>query len=549
MAVNSGERPRGEGGGISGGGMSWAQRLGSSLPQSLNKNILEVVLEKDAKGAFMVTEKDCAKLMGKLGLDLHPGVQVEGVQLCPNGRGVILITLKEGINIDSFCRYDVIQVNESGIRSTLVKPAGKREVVITVKGIHPNTKDSVVLDYLGKFGKIVTTKVVHGVFRDGPLKNMKNGDRAYKIEIKPGENVGSYHFIDGHKVSLRYAGQQPTCGRCHEVPQKCKGKGIAKRCEAEGGYRVEFSEYISKLWRKIGYSPTNDDLENVEDEEDIDVEEVTQFTPVKVLEDREKYAGVSIRQFPKETDPSEIIEFVCKAGLPEEKKDEITIRSNGVVTIKNIDNETSNILIDSIHGKVNFGKKIFCNGFIPITPKKDEVAPDTHVSSPPPSGQPLEGTVRRSGSPPPTASGSPVRASGMSTETHSLPDTNAKILSQEHSNRALASPGSLARRHSISLIDRTPPKESLAAEFYNLQTPSFIRTTSLLNELKSVTEQLSEFGSCLSSSSSSDFDDRLEVTGGFQTTNEKKRNKKKKRKLKITPEKEQFLKKPNLVNQ
>ena len=136
--------------------------------------ILEVVLEKDAKGAFMVTENDCAVLMGKLGLDLRPGVHVEGVQLCPNGRGVILITLKDGVKVDSFCRYDVMQVTESGIRSTLIKAAGKREVVINVKGIHPNTKDSVVLDYLEKFGKIVTTKVVHGVFTDGPLKNMKN---------------------------------------------------------------------------------------------------------------------------------------------------------------------------------------------------------------------------------------------------------------------------------------------------------------------------------------------------------------------------------------
>ena len=35
--------------------------------------------------------------------------------------------------------------------------------------------------------------------------------------------------------------------------------------------------------------------------------------------------------------------------------------------------------------------------------------------------------------------------------------------------------------------------------------------------------------------------------GGFKSMNEMKRNKKKKRKLKLTPGKESFMKKPNLV--
>ena len=225
MSVDTGGRPKG-----GGGGKSWAQLLGSSIPSSLNKNVLEVVLEKDERGGFVVSENDCARMMNKIGLDQRPGVQVEGVQICPNGRGIILITLKDNVNIENFCRYDVFQVTESGIRSSLVKPAFKREVVVTMKGIHPNTRDNMALDYLSKFGKIVTTKVVHGVFTDGPLKGIKNGDRSFKLEVKPGENIGSYHVLDGQKVSLRYAGQQQTCGRCHETPQKCRGREIAKKC-------------------------------------------------------------------------------------------------------------------------------------------------------------------------------------------------------------------------------------------------------------------------------------------------------------------------------
>ena len=164
-------------------GRSWAELLGSSLPTSLNKNVLEVILEKDDRGAFVVSEDECAGMMRRIGLDQRPGVHVEAAQICPNGRGVILITLKDDIKIENFCRYDVFQVTKSGIRSSLVKPAGKREVVVSMKGIHPNSRDNVVLDYLAKFGRIVTTKVVHGMLNDGPLKGLKNGDRSYKMEI------------------------------------------------------------------------------------------------------------------------------------------------------------------------------------------------------------------------------------------------------------------------------------------------------------------------------------------------------------------------------
>ena len=173
--------------------MSWAERLGSTLPVSLTKNVLEVVLEKDEKGAFLVSEEDCARLLRRLGLDQRPGVQVEGVQICPGGRGVIFITLKDGVTVENFCRYDVFELSENGVRSIMVTPAGKKEGVVTLKGIHPNTRDSMVLDYLSKFGKIVSTKAVHGIFSSGPLRGMKNGDRSYKVEVRPGENIGSYN--------------------------------------------------------------------------------------------------------------------------------------------------------------------------------------------------------------------------------------------------------------------------------------------------------------------------------------------------------------------
>ena len=122
------------------------------------------MLEKDQKGAFSVSDHDVARVLKRIGLDERPGVQVEAVQICPNGRGLILITLKPNVNADNFCRHEVFEATSTG----------KREVAVTIKGLHPNTRDDGVIDYLGSFAKVVTTKVIHGVFT---VQGLKNGDR------------------------------------------------------------------------------------------------------------------------------------------------------------------------------------------------------------------------------------------------------------------------------------------------------------------------------------------------------------------------------------
>ena len=573
--------------------------MGSSLPTSLNKNILEVVLDKDERGAFMVSEDDVARLLRKLGLDPRPGVQVEGVQICPTGRGVILITLKHDVRVENFCRYDVLEVTESGIRSTMVKPAGKKEVVVTLKGIHPNTRDSMVLDYLSKFGKVVTTKVVHGVFSVGPLKGMKNGDRSYKLEIKPGENIGSYHVLESQKVQLRYPGQQQTCGHCHGTPRFCTGGGIAKKCREGGGVRIEFTDYILALWKKIGYSPQNTDLSyDINDDPEIEREkQVEAFTPEKVERTKEVYAGVNIRQFPRDFDEGEVMEFLCRSGLPETKKDEVILKPNGTVTIKNLDEITSNLLITAIYGKQNFGRKLFCNGIIPLTPKKEaavieeaevilatardkqlgaqhgdlsagstsvvgesgaglaialdqqlaaqhgdlSVQPGDHpVAEPEIPSSPKQPAATPPTTPPATGTG--PAAPGTKSATVSVVDFVASNLSFPDflTNREVV------RRHSISIVDRTPPSKSIAEEIIYTPRPDMSKTKLLVNELK---DCLSDFGSCISESSNVDDSDSVEEYRSFgcQSLNEKKRMKRLKRKNKASPGKDQFLKKPNTL--
>ena len=135
---------------------------------------------------------------------------------------------------------------------------------------------------------------------------MKNGDRSYKLEVKPGENIGSYHVIESQKVNIRYPGQQPTCGHCHESSRKCRGGGLAKKCRAAGGIKVEFTDYILGLWKKINYFPQSVELAN-DINEDVDSKHEHQadaFTPVKPARiSEEEFAGVKIKQFPKDYDP------------------------------------------------------------------------------------------------------------------------------------------------------------------------------------------------------------------------------------------------------
>ena len=62
-----------------------------------------------------------------------------------------------------------------------------------------------------------------------------------------------------------------------------------------------------------------------------------QLTSVKVpTGDQEKYAGVSIKQFQKDTDHCQFVEFLCKNGLPAEKKDGVVIKGNGIVNVRNL---------------------------------------------------------------------------------------------------------------------------------------------------------------------------------------------------------------------
>ena len=581
---------------------SYAALVSSNLPSTWSKNVLEITLEKEAKGSFNVGEEDCVKVMKKLGLDPRPDIQVESVQICPNGRGVILITLKKKVPINKFCHHEVFQVTQSGIWAVQAKPAGKRDVVVTLKGVHPNTRDDGVLDYLSKYGKILSTKVVYAVFGEGPLKGIRNGDRMYKIEIKPNSYLGTYHVIDGQRVTARYPGQQQTCARCFGTPNSCPGKGLARRCEQEGGVKIEFNDYISQLWARIGYVPSQVELSSETNDEHTS-QESNGFTPIKTapMQDPASYTGVRVSTFPKDTDEGKIVEFLINSGLSESYKDNITIKQNGSVMIDNLPNKDCIALIEAVHNKVNFGKKLYCNGVIPCTPEKVDspraLASSTQSSSDSSSSR-LEGTPPSSSSLPNAAISTPA-TSNLSEVQLSIPP-NGSVASESASIQSVGQPSTvlqpqpshvqanigtgtdittsknscrispslcpvspmspntfseqysetpdithlhlstqdLVRRNSLSL--RSPPPGSLADEI--LSTDNYARAKSILTNLKEMADKYSDFASCDSSLGESE----KEVDDGFKVQSKKKKSRK--HKLSPSPDnsiKNFFLKKAN----
>ena len=168
-----------------------------------NKTILEIRLEKQQGASFNLTMKEIETLLTRLGIaDSH----FDGVSACPEGKPVVLITMKPNVDINKFLYKNESYIVKEGIRTTTIRQAGKKDVQVTVSGLHPNTKDKAVIRYLAAHGKVnMKEKVVYHVYPGVPGSSLCagkfNGNRSYVMEVT--EAMGSYHIMDGEKVSIR----------------------------------------------------------------------------------------------------------------------------------------------------------------------------------------------------------------------------------------------------------------------------------------------------------------------------------------------------------
>ena len=381
------------------GRSSYSDRLKTNVrfDQRLKRNVLEITLEKsDPSVDINVDFEDVARVCKTLGIDIS--TQVQGSQIQYSGQVMIKIWMAAGISLDRFCKDVGIRVTDDVITG-IIRPAGKKDVTVSIVGLDFNTPDSFVTDYLSKFGTVLNITVIYSKFESGPFKGKYNGERKYQVDFsKAAKQMGTYHLIDGAKVRVFYRGNQKTCGRCHKLSSDCPGDAIAKNCAAGNGERVFLSDHMKKLWQEINFVPTSFSLDESDKSED-DVQQAskdegklsnTRFPPSRKVQDPstrdiEFMDGICVRNFPKTLSDNELKTFLINHGIPQDHDSgKIKINRNernSSVIIRDITPAVVQALFSAIHFHETkqkfFDVPIFCKPLRNMTPTKAKEATET----------------------------------------------------------------------------------------------------------------------------------------------------------------------------
>ena len=244
----------------------------------LKRNVLEITLEKEDDTFVDLGPEAIARLFKTLGINIEK--DVEGYFQKSKSIHVWLIN---GINLDKFCKNESIRVTRT-VKTGFIRPAGKKEVTVTVTGLDFNTPDTFVMEYLGKFGNVINRSVIYDRYKEGAFRGKYNGDRKYQVDFTKSKiSMGTFHIIDGSRIRVYYPGNKKTCGRCHMTAENCKGDAVAKSCEENLGVRVDLHDHMRKLWKSIGFQPTNFHLDLGEDNpdsaNDVKIKDSGRFSP------------------------------------------------------------------------------------------------------------------------------------------------------------------------------------------------------------------------------------------------------------------------------
>ena len=341
------------------------------------KNILEVRLEKQQGSKFNLTMEETENLLRRLNIDSS---HLIGASACPEGRPVVLITLHPSVDITRFMYRNESYIVKEGVRTTTIRPEGKKDKVLKITGLHPNTKDQAVIKYLSAHGTVSTTeRVIHHVFPGAAgsslLAGKLNGNRSYVVDLKV--PMGSFHIIDGEKVSVRYGGQEWTCARCHQFKKGCPGAAVARDCTAD---RVLLSAHMLKHWEEIGYKPDSDALSEVDETLEFEIQVGGKNRETNVIPESSltsKYKSVIVKGFRPETDLLTIKEQLSGQGLPADYNVENIVRNEktGSCTVNNLQPEDCLALIENMHRKKFLGRQVFVTSVVCESPVKTPVTP------------------------------------------------------------------------------------------------------------------------------------------------------------------------------
>ena len=295
--------------------------------QRLKRNVLEIeIVKTDLSEEIDLNQEVLEKLLKNIGIDIIS--EVEGCQTCYGGKAArVSVLCKAGVAIEKFCRQESFQVSR-GVVTRSIRPAGRQDVTVTVSGLHFNTPDSLIQDYITRFGGVLLSKdVIYSRYEEGPFKGKVNGDRKYQVDFSEAKtSMGTFHYLDGERVRVYYRGNMRTCARCHMGGEQCPGGGIAKECQENGGPRKDLFEHMKELWTKIDFSPTTFTLPEHEHDEPEEVSNYggdqkilsTKDFPRKTVQpalttpERKKFTKAKITNLPLEISPSDTLEFLKK---------------------------------------------------------------------------------------------------------------------------------------------------------------------------------------------------------------------------------------------
>ena len=415
------------------------------------KNVLEVRLERQQGASFKLSQLEVETLLVRLGID---GSQFEGVSACPEGKPVVLITLHPTVNINRFLHRNESYVVKEGVRTTTIRSAGRKDVLVTVFGLHPNTKDQAVIRYLEAHGKVSTSeKVIHHVFPGAPGSTLcagkLNGNRSHVMDLKI--PLESYHIIDGEKVTIRYPGQEWTCARCHQLKSVCPGLAIARDCTAE---RVLLSSHMEAHWKKIGFKPEIEADSEVNDLPDLDIQVGHSIQKKPIVQEtnlQSKYKSVIIKGFAPELSVDDALKVISENGLPPNFNKESVTRNikTGVFTICDLMPEQCLVFMEKMHAKKFLGRKIFVTSVVENSPKKTNPAAD-------------ETTLYNSASPTTGNTVIPELLNGTTNNSKILPKLSSPVLDPKAASVLAASKTSDCQSSCLEEFEFDPPLKGVS---------------------------------------------------------------------------------------
>ncbi|XP_035665712.1 uncharacterized protein LOC118408952, partial [Branchiostoma floridae] len=121
----------------------------------------------------------------------------------------------------------------SGLDAVDVSSYAAAEIIVTATRIPYELDDNYVRNWLNQYCAVITSRMV--TYRDRPT--IKNGNRQYKVVLKPGCNIPSaWKMFDGRMVFFRYVGQPRTCLRCNQEGHESANCAVTfcNKCQSIG---------------------------------------------------------------------------------------------------------------------------------------------------------------------------------------------------------------------------------------------------------------------------------------------------------------------------